>query len=406
MVNNQSKTPVYNDLLKHSKRYLPYKFFLKFGIKEVDSARLFDIGLLYGSTLLLHIAIFLTALNFKNEAGQTVFFMLYLLSTVMASALGGKVLGFFSTILAFGETVTLFLQWPDVGSTLTMETSLNFSVLVVGGGFISSLMDLMRQSRIINAYQAKEREYARQFVQLDKDISAARREIRARDEFLSLASHELKTPLTTMLLKLHNMLHTVKNVSLANFSVPALMKVLENAQQQTRRLSNMINDLLNISLITTGRLKLEKEDADLSSIVKTVLENFSELLKDEKYKVKVDSRKKIVGRWDKNRIEQAITNLLSNAIKYGRGQPIEIKLENSGNMARFIIHDHGIGIPKDDQKILFEKYFRSLTAADYKKGLGVGLYITYQIINAHKGNIRVLSKAGKGSTFIVDLPLR
>ena len=208
-----------------------------------------------------------------------------------------------------------------------------------------------------------------------------------------------------MLLKLHDMLHKVRNVSLANFSVPALMKVLENAQQQTRRLSNMINDLLNVSLITTGRLKLDKEEIDLTNIVKNVLENFSEMFKDEGYKVRLDSEKKIIGRWDKNRIEQAITNLVSNAIKYGEKNPIEIKLENNNTTARFIIHDHGIGISKDDQKILFDRFARALTSKEYKKGLGVGLYITYQIIKAHRGNIRVISKSGNGSTFIVELPM-
>ncbi len=406
MAEQRNMISAYKKLYSHSLRYLPSKFFIGLGFKDADVARLSDVSVLYGTTVFLHIIVFLTALNFKDQTGQTIFFSLFLLIDAAGAALGGKRVGFFSTLLSLVESAYLFLAWPFSTSMFTLSTTLNFSLLVLGGGFISSLVDIIGKSNVIQTYQRREREYARQFLQLDHDLKKARREIKARDEFLSLASHELKTPLTTMLLKLHSMLHTVRNVSLANFSVPALMKVLENAQEQTKRLSNMINDLLNVSLITTGRLKLDKEDVDLTGVTRTVLENFSEMLKNERYKIKMNSSKKIVGKWDKNRVEQAITNLVSNAIKYGRGQPIEIKLENSGNLARFIIHDHGIGIPKEDQKILFDKFTRSMTSQEYRKGLGVGLYITYQIIQAHKGEIRVSSTQGKGTTFIVDLPLK
>lgn len=404
-IKNKADQKSFADLFDYSQKYLPYRLLSKMGFKNVDTALVSEASILYSTMIFLHAIVFFTA-YFYRDFGETLFFMLFLLITVVGAVLGGKIIGILSAFFALFEVTYLFLNPRSFLALLSPHYLVNYLGLLVCGIMLSYFIDWIRKSKEISLFKKREREYARNFVHLNEELKKAKREIKARDEFLSLASHELKTPLTTMLLKLHNMLHTVRNVSLANFSVPALMKVLENAQQQTRRLSNMINDLLNVSLITTGRLKLDREDTDLVGVVKNVLENFSEILKNEKYKVQFDSGKKIVGRWDKNRIEQAVTNLVSNAIKYGEGNPIEIKLENTNSYARFIIHDHGIGISKDDQKILFERFSRSLTSQDYKKGLGVGLYITYQIIKAHKGSVKVMSKLKKGSTFVVDLPMK
>ena len=209
-----------------------------------------------------------------------------------------------------------------------------------------------------------------------------------------------------MLLKLHNMLNTVKNVSLANFSVESLMRVLENAETQIKVLTTMINDLLNVSMITTGRMNLFKEQADLADITRQVLENFSEMLEKEGYKVKLENKGPVVGYWDKGRVEQAVTNLVSNAIKYGRGQPIDIKVFNHGGFGKFVIRDRGIGISKTEYKFLFHLFRRiESREVEKKKGLGVGLYITNQIVQSHGGKIKVSSIPKVGSTFTMELPV-
>lgn len=228
--------------------------------------------------------------------------------------------------------------------------------------------------------------------------------VRARDEFLSIASHELKTPLTSMLLQLQGVLHSIRTVSLANFSVERTMKMLESAEQQSRRLTRMINDLLNVSLITTGRLDLEKENFDLSFVLKEVVTRFSEQAERLRSPIIVEASTPIIGTWDKLRIEQVITNLISNALKYGKGKKVYVTLVKKEEKAILSVKDEGIGIPEEDFKRIFGRFERAVGKSDIK-GLGVGLYISYQIIQTHNGTIKVISKEGEGSTFIVELPL-
>lgn len=254
------------------------------------------------------------------------------------------------------------------------------------------------------SFQAKEKDYLAQIAQLQKENINFQKEIKARDEFLSIASHELKTPLTSMLLQMQTAIHNIKNVSLANFSVASLMKMLESTEQQSARLSRMINDLLNVSLITTGRLELEKENVDLGKLVNEVSERFAEKATKEGGQIKVTAQKEILGRWDKLRIEQVVTNLITNGIKYGNGKPIEITVEQNDSFAKIKVTDHGIGIPREQQEKIFEKFERAVPNNHYK-GLGVGLYITYQIVKAHKGKMKLASKPNSGSTFTVELPL-
>ena len=168
----------------------------------------------------------------------------------------------------------------------------------------------------------------------------------------------------------------------------------------------MINDLLDISLITTGRMNLTLENIDLVEITNQVKSSFSEVLKKQKYKIKVSSKSPVIGKWDKVRIEQIITNLFSNAIKYGEGKPIDIQIIKSENKAKFIIKDRGIGISSGEQKIIFDLFKRANGNGEYKKGLGVGLFITSQIVKIHGGKIKVSSKPNKGSIFTVELPLK
>ncbi len=304
----------------------------------------------------------------------------------------------------FTASVFTVLLWSFSAGSTDLNTILNFFAFLVASIFISLIIDKSKNTDLVKRYKKKEEEYAKSFLSLHKDYDRVKGEVRARDEFLSIASHELKTPLTSMLLQLERMLHNIRNAPLAKFSVAELMKTLANAEIQIRKLAKMINDLLNVSLITTGRLNLDLEQVDLSGVVKEVVKNSLDILKREGYKVYLDAKVSAVGKWDKLRIEQVITNFLSNAIKYGQGKPIEIKVTNRGSLARFRIKDQGIGIAPDQKSALFEKFKRG-DEKEQNKGLGVGLYIANQIIKAHKGEIKVISKPKKGATFVVDLPL-
>ncbi len=208
-----------------------------------------------------------------------------------------------------------------------------------------------------------------------------------------------------MLLQIQLVLHNIRNVSLANFSIGNLLKMLDNAERQSKRLSKMIGDLLNVSLITTGRIDLELQPTNLAEITKTVVDNFSERMQKEGYEVKLQVlSEQINGSWDRIRIEQVITNLLTNAIKYGNKKPISIVLSQSQNKALLSVSDQGIGIPEEKKELIFARFARAVPAQQYD-GLGVGLFITNQIVTAHGGKIKVESKPNKGSKFTVELPL-
>lgn len=238
-----------------------------------------------------------------------------------------------------------------------------------------------------------------------KAREAAEEAIRARDEFLSIASHELKTPLTTIILRIQSTLDSILNQSLANFSGEKLVSSLNIAHDQTRRLQNLIKDLLNFSLITTGKLELELKEDDLTTLVKSVLNRFEDHLTLAGCSVKLEASQHIKGLWDQVRLDQAISNLLTNAIKYGEGTPIEITVTSEGDKARITVSDKGIGIDPKVQKTIFERFKRGTSEIKFQ-GLGVGLFIVKQIVEAHGGRVLVKSKLGEGSKFTLELPIR
>lgn len=279
-------------------------------------------------------------------------------------------------------------------------------ISIFGAIITSFLVDLTWESSELSKLKKQEKNYAHSFIKLFNDYKLAQKNIKARDEFLSIISHELKTPLTVMLLKLHNELNNIRKAPLANFSVQQLIEVIKNSEQQIEWLKSMINDLLDVSLITTGKMNLQPEDTDLVSITKQVNISFSEVLKIGKYKIKLIAPSPVIGKWDKVRLEQVITNLFSNAIKYGEGKPIEIQIFKNGENAKFIIKDQGIGMASGEQKVIFNLFARGNGQREYKKGLGVGLFITSQIVKMHSGKIKVSSAPAKGTSFTIELPLR
>ncbi len=346
----------------------------------------------------------LSAWSILTSLGKTTVFLLSLLLVILNVWFGERKTGLLTLFTSLLVVVYLFF----VTNQFTLGSVTVFSELglfVIVGTLISFVIEKYKKTDIVNEFEQKEKEYLKAIKKFEDDISRMHKEIKLRDEFLSIASHELKTPLTSMLLKLQSVLHNIRNVSLANFSVENLLKMLETAEQQTQRLSRMINDLLNVSLITTGKLNLELAEADLTEIVKEVTSEFSEKLEKSGYELRLDTDGPLIARVDKLRIEQVLTNLLSNAIKYGNGKPIGVKVARSNSHAKIIVKDHGIGIEHDKNGKIFELFERVVPNNGYK-GLGVGLYIVNQIIKAHHGTIKVDSTPTIGSTFTIELPLK
>ncbi len=254
----------------------------------------------------------------------------------------------------------------------------------------------------------KREDELKELIRLEKNArEKAEEAIRARDEFLSITSHELKTPLTTIILRIQQTLDSILNQSLANFSGEKLVNSLNIAQAQTKRLQLLIKDLLNFSLITTGKLELDLRESDLVIIVRETVNRFQDHLLIAGCELKLTSDEKVKGLWDQIRIEQAVSNLLTNAVKYGEGAPIEIDIKkNNHNKVLITVADNGIGIDPKKQGIIFDRFKRAIGNQEKFQGLGIGLFIVKQIVSAHGGKISVKSKLGKGSRFIMELPIR
>jgi signal transduction histidine kinase len=229
--------------------------------------------------------------------------------------------------------------------------------------------------------------------------------VRARDEFLSVASHELRTPLSALQLQIQMLLQPPRRSPQEVLSREQIKPKLERAFKQVERLTRLIDELMDVSRITAGRLRLELEEIDLAAVVRDVVGRLSEEANKAHSSVEVSAATPVVGMWDLIRVEQVVTNLLTNAFKFGGGNPIGITVEERGPIARLVVVDHGIGIAPEDVERIFRRYEQA-TSSRAIGGLGLGLYIARQIIEAHGGTIRVESQPGAGSTFTIDLPKR
>jgi signal transduction histidine kinase len=227
--------------------------------------------------------------------------------------------------------------------------------------------------------------------------------VRVRDDFLGIAGHELKTPLTALQLTLQGL---ARLSSSAESDAGAPSRRLGACLRQVDRLGNLINELLDVSRITAGRLALQPEEVDLPALVREVTGRMGEELGRARCPIELRLPEELLGRWDRARLDQVVVNLLSNACKYGKGQPIEVTLTlvNDGRGARLTVRDEGIGIARADQARIFDRFERAVSERNYG-GLGLGLWIVRQIVEGHGGAVRVESAEGKGATFVVELPL-
>ncbi|HTQ46842.1 MAG TPA: HAMP domain-containing sensor histidine kinase [Polyangiaceae bacterium] len=221
--------------------------------------------------------------------------------------------------------------------------------------------------------------------------------LRARDDFLAMASHELKTPVSAVLLQLEGLQRSLGKE-------PATASAAERvgkAASCSRRLDRLITEMLDVSRITSAGLRLEPEDVDLSELVAEVVGRFAERKCEST--IALDCEKGVTGHWDKLRVEQVVDNLVGNAVKYGMGKTIEVGLHAENSTAILSVVDHGIGIDTEHQQKLFQRFERAVATRDYG-GFGLGLWITREIVEASGGSVQVKSAPGQGSTFTVRLP--
>jgi signal transduction histidine kinase len=248
--------------------------------------------------------------------------------------------------------------------------------------------------------------------ELEKSLDETRRArdevhrlLQLRDEFISVAGHELKTPLTPIWIQTQMLARTMR-ASPEVVRTEKIRSYLELCNRQLEALGRLIETLLDVSRIRLGSFSLKTEPGvDLVEVAREVVGRHQPQWESAHAPVTlhVDAPPPC-GHWDRVRLEQVVGNLLSNAIKYGGGHPIEVAVSCKTHTASLKIKDHGIGISAEDQARLFNRFERAVSIRSFG-GLGLGLYITRQIVTAHGGTIRVESQPGAGATFFVELPL-
>lgn len=224
---------------------------------------------------------------------------------------------------------------------------------------------------------------------------AARLEVEARDRLVSVAAHELRGPLSALVLQSELLLR----LGAGDFA--RVQKAARTITVQSGHLAQLVTTLLDVGSIGAGQLRLDPAEVDLSEIVRLVYGRCDEAIRRSGSEVTLELVR-VVGRWDSIRVAQVVTNLLTNAIKYGRGAPIRVVVESDGAVGRLVVEDHGPGIPLADRERLFRPYERMASAASLP-GLGLGLYITAEIVKAHGGSIRI--DGDTGTRVVVELPL-
>lgn len=266
-------------------------------------------------------------------------------------------------------------------------------------------VDLYRQRSQL-AQQNAELQQARheQEVLVEKLLETQRRleqAMHAREEFLSMAALELKTPLTSMLIQVQARRRNLKRGEVEN-SKQNIHNMLSTNEQELEQVIRLVDDMLDVSRVRLGKLPLRRKLVDLGELAKNVAGAMSQRFELIGAGVHIVCEQPVVGDWDPFRIEQVLINLLDNVLLHAPGSPVDIGIEQNGSMAVVRISDRGAGIAPADQERIFGQFE---TVKPFGKNTGVGLYVSRKIAESHGGTINVESQPGKGATFILELPL-
>lgn len=259
--------------------------------------------------------------------------------------------------------------------------------------------------RDISERHAVDEERKRFLAQEYEARQQAEEAVRARDTFLSVASHELRTPLTVLQLNLQGLLRILEQEAGDHPGGARLLQFAQASTRQSERLNHFLDVLLDTTRIASGNFGLKREAADLARIAREVVERLGETLRRARCEVEVEADSPVTGNWDRFRLDQVVTNLLTNAARYGYGKPIRVRALERDGEAILEVQDQGIGISEADRDRIFRKYER-VAAGPHRGGLGLGLYIVREIVEAHGGRVEVESNPGEGSLFRVRLPGR
>jgi PAS domain S-box-containing protein len=228
--------------------------------------------------------------------------------------------------------------------------------------------------------------------------------IHSRDDFLSVAAHELRTPLSTLAIQMQMARRQLEKKFSQFITEENLTKVFETSNRQVSHLVFLVDKLLEVSKIMNGKLSLNRERVRLNQLLTQIVENFRKGNQETTANFILEMDEQIEGEWDRHRLGLVVTSLISNAVKFGESKPILIRTKVENQNLVLTVKDNGTGISELDSRKVFRRFEKN-NKLDCKVGLGLGLYITKEIVEAHGGTIKVDSKLGEGSTFTVQIPL-
>ncbi|NML44686.1 hybrid sensor histidine kinase/response regulator [Ramlibacter sp. G-1-2-2] len=245
-------------------------------------------------------------------------------------------------------------------------------------------------------------ELFRQRQELQATHAELQRAVAMRDDFMSMVSHELRNPLNSVYLQAQ-----VRRKMLSGPAAPdraAMLRTVERDERQIRSMIRLLDDMLDVSRLRTGRLAMSPGPFDLAQLARRTVETISEQAAATGVQLVLDAPEALPLEGDEFRIEQVITNLLTNALRYGQGKPIAVTASAGEGRALLSVRDQGMGIAPADQERVFQQFERAESAQSVP-GLGLGLFIARQIAESHRGRLEVASALGEGATFTLYLPL-
>lgn len=321
-------------------------------------------------------------------------FLMMFGAVAISAVFGGLRAGVFAAIL----TSILFVEFFPVRefSLSRPHDLLRMVMFLLVSGVISVLAGKLREAQLETERLASEmadlakREHAARV--------AAEAAIATRDDFISVAGHELRAPLAAMQLTSDLLRRQASRENLESFRAP-----LERLDLSLQRLTRLIGNVLDTSQLAVGKLTLDPEEFDLADLAAEAARRLADNAQRSGCALRV-SGQAAPGRWDRTRIDQVITNLLSNAFKFGAGRPVELSTRSDGKDAYVIVRDEGVGVAPEDQSRIFERFERASSSRQYP-GLGLGLWISQEIVRQHGGEISLESTPGRGSVFTVRLPV-
>jgi signal transduction histidine kinase len=259
--------------------------------------------------------------------------------------------------------------------------------------------------RQVEALELARQQQEATLAELNAAQAQLQRALAMRDEFMSMVSHEMRTPLNTLYLETQLRKMQLERGNMAAFGAEQLQRMVARDDRQIQSIIRLIDDMLDVSRIRSGKLSLRPGWVELSGLLRRLVQDLTPQASIAGSSITLDAPTPVSGWWDEFRIEQIVVNLLTNALRYGAAQPVTVTLHVEQDQVRVDVRDQGAGVAPEHQQTIFEPYERG-AGTSAPAGLGLGLYISRQLAEVHEGSLTLRSSLGEGSVFTLTLPRR